>query len=75
MKDKQKSLKDIDFLTELTSSEQEKINGGAGKSLTSPQETDPNTPSTSSFAPATEPPPPPENPWYPDTRPQSYLTF
>jgi hypothetical protein len=30
MKDKQKSLEDLDFLTELTPSEQEEINGGFG---------------------------------------------
>ncbi|WP_414586695.1 hypothetical protein [Scytonema sp. PCC 10023] len=39
MKDKQKkSLEDLDFLTELTPSEQEGINGGVNPTLTSYQE-------------------------------------
>lgn len=37
MKDKQKSLEDLDFLTELTPSEQEEINGGTSNDLTSPR--------------------------------------
>ena len=35
MKNKQKSLKDIDFVKELTMSELEQINGGTGKSFNS----------------------------------------
>ncbi|MBD2355410.1 hypothetical protein H6G41_12405 [Tolypothrix sp. FACHB-123] len=35
MKDKQKSLDDLDFLTELSMSEQEQISGGTSNDLTS----------------------------------------
>ncbi|MEC4814177.1 MAG: hypothetical protein SAK29_13015 [Scytonema sp. PMC 1069.18] len=45
MKDKQKSLEDIDFLTELTPGEQERITGGAG-AFTSPPRVVPNGDST-----------------------------
>jgi hypothetical protein len=63
MKDKQKSLEELDFFTELTSSELEGINGGAGTSLIFTQGNNPNptTRPTSPFMPhssADELPPP-----------------
>ncbi|MCF4970127.1 hypothetical protein [Nostoc sp. CMAA1605] len=61
MKDKQKNLQHIDWLIELTPSEQEQINGG---SLTSTQDTDPN--GRPAIAPTPLPPPPqPEGDLYP----------
>jgi hypothetical protein len=58
MKDKQQNLENLDFLTELTLSEQEEINGGAGKD---PGFTSPSNPPIvglpGSLSPITELPP------------------
>ena len=78
MKDKQKSLEDLDFLTELTPSEQEGINGGADTSLklTNEGNTDPNTSSPTPFVPIDTGLLEELSPytWYPDTRHKGSLT-
>ncbi|MDZ7961079.1 MAG: hypothetical protein RMY34_24900 [Aulosira sp. DedQUE10] len=42
MKDKQKSLEDLDFVTELSISELEQINGGTGILTAAPRDPVPN---------------------------------
>ncbi|MEA5552680.1 hypothetical protein VB713_17190 [Anabaena cylindrica UHCC 0172] len=76
MKDKLKNLKDIDFLTELTPSEQEQING-SGIELTSPLPAPvPNGRSTNGMLPPPPEPTPPQEDdsnWYPGKRHQDFL--
>ncbi|KYC42479.1 hypothetical protein WA1_21185 [Scytonema hofmannii PCC 7110] len=78
MKDKQKqSLEDLDFLTELTPSEQEGINGGGSAlNITYGSNPVPNGGSATPFSPVAFDPielEPGQN-WYPDT-PQHQNTF
>jgi hypothetical protein len=74
MKNQLKKLKDINFLTKLTLSEQERINGG-NTTLTSDQEEDPSGRSTGGMLPPPPPPPPtPDGSVITDTRYKSSLT-
>ncbi|GAX38375.1 hypothetical protein [Nodularia sp. NIES-3585] len=66
MKDKRKNLKDIDFGTELTPSEKEKINARV-IDLISSQKGDSPTIAAGSSTPLPPPPPPPLPPLPPPT--------
>ncbi len=75
MKDKQKSLEDLDFLTELTPSEQEQINGGISNDFTSPRPKPIIVAGTAQMAPATYVPPDEDEQNYPEYKPYQQITL